>query len=93
MRRSKINEKTYHHIIDPRTYKPANTNVLLATVNAKSTLLADVLASCAVILGSDKAIKKLRSMGADGLIMQLDDGNAVGFGEIFNTFKAREVVK
>lgn len=93
VRRSKINEKTYHHIIDPKTYKPADTDVLLATVNAKSTLLADVLASCAVILGSAKAIKKLRSMGADGLIMQLDDGNAVGFGKIFNTFKAREVVK
>lgn len=42
-----------HHIIDPRSGKSAQTDVLLATVCAESALAADVVASCGVIVGAD----------------------------------------
>ena len=41
-----------HHIINPKTGQSAQTDVMLATVCAKSALQADVLASCGVIVGS-----------------------------------------
>lgn len=42
--------KAWHHLIDPRTLRPAITDMRVATVCATSGLKADVLASCAVIL-------------------------------------------
>lgn len=59
-----------HHIIDPRTNQPAATDVLLATVQADTALDADVLASCAVIVGSEHAAQYLREHGARGWIIQ-----------------------
>lgn len=45
-------KKTWHHIIDPRTGKPATTDILLATIEHQNTAEADVLASCAVMVGT-----------------------------------------
>lgn len=41
-----------HHIIDPRTGRPADTDVLTATVIASDALLAETAAKTAFILGS-----------------------------------------
>lgn len=60
-----------HHIIDPRTAKPAETDVKLATVQADTALDADVLAACAVIVGSKQAPDYLRQHGARAWILQL----------------------
>ena len=53
-----------HHIIDPRTLKPADSDVYYATVCAASAVLADVLASCAIIVGSKQAPQFLQQLGA-----------------------------
>jgi FAD:protein FMN transferase len=42
----------WHHIIDPRTGKPARTDVLTATACSSSATEADVFAKCLVLLGS-----------------------------------------
>lgn len=63
-----------HHIIDPRTGQPADTDIQLATVIAPTALLADVLASCAVIVGSNQASELLKSAGALGAILQTKRG-------------------
>lgn len=42
----------WHHLIDPRTLKPANTDIQMSTVINSNCLEADVFASCLVILGS-----------------------------------------
>lgn len=63
-------DKAWHHLIDPRSLRPAKTNVLLATVCAKSTLMADVLASCAVILGSEAGLPFLASRGVETAVLQ-----------------------
>ena len=60
----------WHHIIDPRTLKPAKTDILLATINAKSALRADVLATCAVILGTGAAPSFLKQQGISNFLLQ-----------------------
>lgn len=59
-----------HHIIDPRTLQPAETDIALATVQADTALDADVLASCAVIVGSEAAPEYLRQHGARAWVLQ-----------------------
>ena len=62
--------KPWHHLIDPTTLEPANTDVLLATVCAETTVEADVLASCAAILGSRRAPAFLSSRGVPAMLLQ-----------------------
>ncbi len=76
-RRGQDDTNNWHHIIDPRSLQPANTDILLATVCAKTVLEADVLASSALIIGSKLALPFLRRHGAtDALLQCVDkDGN------------------
>ena len=62
--------KAWHHIIDPRTLCPADTDVLLVTVCDTSALRADVLASCAVILGEAEGLRFLRKHGVRAALFQ-----------------------
>lgn len=62
--------RAWHHLIDPRTLQPAETDVLLATVCDSSTLRADVLASCAVILGSKQGLAFLRRRNVKAAVLQ-----------------------
>ena len=86
-----------HHIIDPVTQKSAETDILLATVCADNGLLADVLASCAVILGSKKAPTFLKSHGATSALIQYKGETGrievVKFGKQFRQItQSRKVV-
>ncbi len=45
--------KDWHHLIDPRTGKPANTSVLSAVVIANSGVTADVMAKCLIIASKE----------------------------------------
>lgn len=47
--------KRYHHIIDPTTGHPADTDVLSATVVADDGAYADALATAFVVLGYEKS--------------------------------------
>ncbi len=62
--------RQWHHLIDPRTRQPAETDILLATICDDSVLRADVLASCAVILGSDHCVPFLKRQGVRAAVMQ-----------------------
>lgn len=79
----------WHHIIDPITLKPAQTDIRLATICAPTTLQADVLASCAIILGSDKAPDWLRSHGVSDFLLQCEDATGV-FEKQFGTAILKE---
>lgn len=75
--------RNWHHIIDPRTRKPAKTDVLLASVQHASPLMADVLASCAVILGSKHAVTYLKLHGVKAAVLQCKTNNqthTISFG-------------
>ncbi len=74
--------KKWHHILDPRTQKPAKTDITMATVYGNSATQADVLASCAIILGSTKALPFLKKQsGVRAALLQGIDvtGARVGY--------------
>jgi thiamine biosynthesis lipoprotein len=67
--------ETLHHLIDPRTGRPAVTDVLSATVLADSVARAETLAKVALLLGSREGLRFLdRQADAAGLLV-LDDGS------------------
>lgn len=62
--------KNWHHIIDPRTLKPALTDIGSSTVLHDSALYSDVLASCSVILGAKDAVGFLHKNQVSDYIFQ-----------------------
>ena len=63
-----------HHLIDPRTSRPALSDVVQASVVAESTGLAEALAKSVVIRGSRDGIELLGRAGAWGALILLEDG-------------------
>lgn len=63
-----------HHLIDPRTGRPAETDVIQATVVAPTAREAEVIAKSAVILGSDEALPFLERSAALAAILLLESG-------------------
>jgi thiamine biosynthesis lipoprotein len=75
-----------HHLLDPRTGRPAHTDVAAATVNAGSAWWADVLAKTALLAGIDAGAELVERHGAHGLFLT-DRGHLVPVGspEILET--------
>ncbi len=88
-RKTQANAKDWHHIIDPLTLQPALTDVRLVTVCADSAVVADVLASCAVITGSKSAGTFVKSRGAKRMLLQADNDSG-SFQKQFGRFIMRE---
>ena len=62
------------HVIDPRTSLPALTDLLTATVLARTAVRADAWATAALVLGSAAAQQQLTSLGlAAALVDQEGD--------------------
>jgi len=75
LRRGLEKGKPWHHIIDPKTMRPAETNVQLVTVCHESCLFADVLASCCIILGVQTSRPFLKSHQVTEALFQILDKN------------------
>lgn len=58
----------WHHLIDPRTGKPAETDILTASVTASQGDLADVMAGCVVVLGSKQAGSFVKAHNVSALL-------------------------
>ncbi len=58
-----------HHLIDPRTRRPAATDVIQATVLAHSARVAEIFAKTAVIAGTDRAFGVLDHPGVLGVLL------------------------
>lgn len=73
----------WHHIIDPATQKPAMSDISTVTVLTKSGVEADVLASCAIILGTNRAVNFLKINNANSAFVRPVKENAhnIIFGE------------
>jgi thiamine biosynthesis lipoprotein len=65
--------KGWHHLIDPRTGQPAETNILTATVVARSGVDADVLAKSIVIAGKSFARTMKTTGKIERALLQYDD--------------------
>lgn len=80
----------WHHIINPATGKPAETDIILTTVATNDALEADVLATCAVILGSKRAPAFLKKKGVSAFIIQTQNSFFM-YGDII-TGKTKEAL-
>ena len=62
--------KERHHLIDPRTGLPAESEVISATVTARSAARAEVLAKAALLLGPELGLRFLEEQpDAEGLLV------------------------
>lgn len=67
--------KMQHHIIDPRTAKPADTDVLSVTVVHSCGAVAEAYATAVLILGAESGLTKLDShWRTPGLVVRTDGG-------------------
>jgi thiamine biosynthesis lipoprotein len=66
-----------HHLIDPRTGRPAVTDIVQATVIAGSTLRAEALAKAAVISGRDAGFALLERSHAQGAVLVTATGEVL----------------
>jgi len=61
--------KRFHHILDPRTGFPAETDLISASVIAPEGWMSDGLSTGIFILGAEKGMKVLENMGIDGVLV------------------------
>ncbi len=69
--------ETRHHLIDPRTGRPAVTDVVQATVVGGSASEAEGLAKAAVIAGSADGLALLERAGVRGAVLLTDRGETI----------------
>lgn len=68
----------YHHILDPKTGRPADSGVVSATVVCESGVWADALATACCVLGVDGSLALRGRTPVDfDLILVTDDGRAL----------------
>jgi thiamine biosynthesis lipoprotein len=67
--------RTRHHLIDPRTGRSARTDVVQATVIARTTRAAEAFAKTAVIVGSEAAARRLDRADVLGQILVTEKGD------------------
>lgn len=66
-----------HHIIDPRTGLPANTDILAATVVAPTIMEAEAAAKAVLILGSQAGLQWLEADNGLAGVLVLDNGDCI----------------
>lgn len=74
-RKGEHDGRKWHHIINPRTLRPAITDVETATVAAPSLFEADIHATNCIIIGSPKAADYLVEQGITTARLMLSDGH------------------
>lgn len=62
----------YHHIIDPKTAYPAQSDLASATVIAKTGALSDALSTACFVLGAQKGAALLEEYQAQGIFITQD---------------------
>ncbi len=68
--------KRYHHILDPRTGYPAESGLLSVTIRGKDSMLADGLATAALVMGASAGIALASEHGCQAVVLT-EDGHAL----------------
>ena len=72
--------KKYHHIIDTKTGKPAQTGLLSVTIVCDDGAMADVLSTSVMVAGLQKGSELWRKLGNFGMIV-ITDSNEMYISE------------
>ena len=62
----------YHHILDPETGWPAQSDLVSASFVMDSSMTADALATACIVIGSEKALELATSLGLDAMFIKKD---------------------
>ena len=62
----------YHHILDPQTGWPSQSDLVSATFVMDSSMTADALATACIVIGSEEALKLAAAQGLDAMFIQKD---------------------
>ncbi|MEZ4519332.1 MAG: FAD:protein FMN transferase [Chloroflexota bacterium] len=73
-RRWQRNGNLAHHVIDPRTSLPSETDLLTATVLARAAVRAETWATAALVAGSTTALEALTGMGLAAALVDQQGG-------------------
>jgi len=73
-----------HDIIDPRTGRPAVSDVVAVTVVAAGAALAEALATAVIVAGVEAGLALLDGLGAAGLVV--DAGGRLRLGSLLGAF-------
>lgn len=69
-----VGGRRYSHILDPRTREPVDNGVAAVSVRAATGLMADGLATAAMVLGPDRARRLLEARDAGALFLMRRPG-------------------
>ncbi len=67
------NGKSYHHIMDPNTGKPANNDLTSVSIVCKSSTMADGLSTAVYVMGLERAIKLWRENPDFDMVLLTDN--------------------
>jgi len=70
----------YHHIIDPKTLRPAKSGLRSVTVVCEDGAYSDGLSTACFILGEEKGMKLLEKYGAEGVFIREDGSKFITNG-------------
>jgi len=84
-----LNGEMQHHIIDPRTLRPAATDIFTATILGSNVMDAETYAKTALILGSENGQAWLDDQLGIGYLLVLDDGSILK-NEIFVNYEWKQ---
>ena len=76
----------YHHILDPKTGWPSQSDLVSASFVMDSSMTADALATACIVIGSEKALSLAKEQGLDAMFIT-KDGTLLftdGFEEKYN---------
>ena len=60
----------YHHILDPQTGWPSQSDLVSATFVMDSSMTADALATACIVIGSEKSLLLAKELGLDAMFIQ-----------------------
>lgn len=71
------NNRTYIHILDPRTGYPADSDLLSVTVISEDGAKADALSTALYIMGREKAVDYWKAHASEFDLVLIDDTNVI----------------
>lgn len=77
---------TYHHILDPKTGLPADSDLCSVTIMSESSMDADALATACIVMGLEKARQLLEAQGLQAVFITRDGelSTTAGFEAVYS---------